>query len=71
MTPNTALKAAIFESGRTQQVVAREAEMHASKLSRVIRGHEEASQDEKVRLAAVLGRPVHDLFSRSPEALAS
>lgn len=62
MAFNTALKAAIFESRKTQAFVARRAKMHASDLSKVIRGYRVATDAEREKLAKILQRPIHELF---------
>lgn len=68
MAPNTALKSAIFSRGTTQTVVAQKTGIHESRLSRIIRGHDTASDEEKKAIAKSLNLPVNQVF---PEAMAS
>lgn len=62
MAPNVALKLAIFGSGITQIRIAKQIGIHESRLSRIIRGHDEPSEAEKKAIARVLRRPVTELF---------
>ena len=61
MSANTALKMAIWDSGLTQIAIAKRADIHESRLSRIIRGHSEASSSEQKRLARVLRRSPAEL----------
>lgn len=61
-TFNAALKLAILTSGQTQTDIARKTDIHESRLSRIIRGHMEASDDEKKRIARALRAPAEELF---------
>jgi len=67
MPKNLALKIAIVESGRTQIEVAKEGDIPESRLSRIINGHDEASDAERKAIARILKRKARELF---PEAVA-
>lgn len=71
MSPNSALRTAIFESRfKKQRAVAVRARVPEARLSEIIHGRgAEPTTQEKKRLAAVLDRPVEDLFPAA-EALA-
>lgn len=62
MTPNAALKLAIFNSGKRQIDIAEKAGMDETKLSKIIRGYRTASPEERSALARVLRKPIHELF---------
>jgi transcriptional regulator with XRE-family HTH domain len=63
MSPqNTALRTAIFVSGQKQFEIAKKAGIHESRLSKLARGHIDATDDEKRALARALRRPVEELF---------
>jgi len=62
MPKNLALKIAIVESGLTQFEVAAAAGIHHTRLSHIINGHREASEDEQRALARVLKRKIGQLF---------
>lgn len=68
MAFNITLKIAIVESGKSQIDIAKATAIHESKLSRIVRGHDEPSLEEKKAIAKALRRPVDHLF---PEAMAS
>lgn len=68
--PNVALKSAIFATGKHQKRIASLARIPAEKLSHAIHGRRELDDDERARLARVLGKPESELFDRV-EALAS
>ena len=69
MAPNhSALKRAIFDSGKRQIEIARRAEIHESRLSKLANGYFTPTADEKVRLAKALRVSVSQLF---PESVAS
>lgn len=61
-TKNVALKTAIFASGREQQRIAQLARIAPEKLSHVIHGRRALSDDERKRLARVLGKTEDELF---------
>jgi hypothetical protein len=61
----TALRAAIFNSGQSQISVAKKADIHESRLSKIGHGHVQATEEEKKRLSRVLKTPVPDLFPGS------
>ena len=63
------LKVAFLEAGVTQQEIAAEAEIHSTRLSKIIRGWVTPTQAEKRLIARALRRPVQDLFQE--EAVAS
>lgn len=61
--PNSALKLAIFESPlKTQRRVGQKARIPETRLSAIVHGREEASEQEKKRLAAALGTSIDQLF---------
>lgn len=62
MAFNNALKMAIFESGETQWVIAERADIHETRLSKIVRGRLEPNKEEKTAIARALKRRVHDLF---------
>ena len=61
-TPNFVLKDAIFRKGMRQTQVAEKARIHESRLSKIVRGWVEPSDDEKARIAKALKASVADLF---------
>jgi transcriptional regulator with XRE-family HTH domain len=65
MAPNTALKTAIFSSGTTQTAVSQKTGIHESRLSRIVRGHIDPTNDEKRAIARALRRQVSDFFPPS------
>jgi transcriptional regulator with XRE-family HTH domain len=67
MAANSALKMAIFSTGQTQTTIADRAGIHESRLSKIIRGHIDATDEEQKALAKVLRLPRHELFP--PEAM--
>lgn len=61
---NIALKVAILESTlRTQIAVAKRTGLSEPELSRIVHGHQEATDDQKKAIAKVLRRKVEDLFA--------
>ncbi len=60
---NVALKAALFATGKPQQVIAKAARVNPQKLSHVIHGSRELDADERKRLARVLGKSEDELFA--------
>ena len=58
-----AFKMAIFASGKSQRRLAADVGMSENRLSEIVRGWREPSQDEVRRLAAALNRPVEALLS--------
>lgn len=64
---NIKLKLAILLSGTPQYRIAQRAEVEETRLSKAIHGRVNLSLDEKERLAAVLGRPMEELFPKSAE----
>jgi len=65
MALNTALKLAILTSGKTQTTIAREIDITESRLSRIVHGHEEATDDEKKLIAKAVRRPKAELFQET------
>jgi inorganic triphosphatase YgiF len=63
MATNLALKVAIVQSGKPQIVIASEAGIHESRLSKIVRGHLLANDDEQKALAKALRRARHELFA--------
>ena len=70
MQMNMPLKLAILESRRSQIAIAKAARIHESKLSRIIRGHDEPTDAEKKAIARALRRKVDDVFPSHDEAVA-
>ena len=68
MAHNRSLAIAILDSGKPQIVIAKKAGIHETRLSKIVNGHLEPTDDERKVLARVLRRRVVDIF---PEALAS
>ena len=60
---NQELKLALLRDRRPQYVVAREAAISETRLSRIVTGRIEPTEAEKSCLARVLTRDVGDLFS--------
>jgi len=72
VTPNTALKVAIVQSGDKQRGIAERAHIPEVRLSKIVTGREEATPQERRDLARVLRRPQSTLFSgRRSRAAAS
>lgn len=59
---NIALKTAIWESGKKQKRIAKLARMEEPRLSRIVRGHDEPTPEEKARLAKHLHKAESELF---------
>jgi hypothetical protein len=59
---HTPLRRAIFESGRRQIEIARDAKIHYSTLSLVANGYRQATDDEQAALARVLRKKKAELF---------
>lgn len=62
MALNRTLKIAIIDSGKPQTEIAELARINDSRLSKIVRGKENPSESEMLRLAGVLQRPVAELF---------
>lgn len=60
---NTALKMAILERGTTQQAIAKAVGLSEPQMSRIVREHDEPTEDQKKAIAKVLRRKVHELFT--------
>lgn len=65
MSKNIALKTEILRQGITQYWVASQIEMIPSRLSEIVCGWRTPSEDEKERIASVLGKSVSELFSET------
>lgn len=61
-TMNLPLKMAIHASGKTQKRIAALARMTEPRLSLIVRGREEASDDEQEQLAKALRKSIAALF---------
>lgn len=59
---NIELKVAAIRDGRRQYEIARAAGIEETRLSKVMHGRVQLTEEEKNRLAAVLGRRVDELF---------
>ncbi len=66
----TALKRAIFESGRIQREIASELGMDPARLSRIVNGLH-CDDRTRGRIAAALGRNVCELWPDGERAVAS
>lgn len=60
---NYNLKFEILKSGRNQIDIARETRICESRLSKIVNDYFDPKQEEKERLASVLGKPVSELFA--------
>jgi hypothetical protein len=69
MAANIHLKTAIFAGRTTQARVAQKVPMSESKLSRIIHGYHQPTEDEKRQIARILRRRITEIFP--PEAVAS
>lgn len=65
---NVPLKTALISTGKKQKRIAKLVHISETELSKIVRGHRRADEDERKRLAAFLGKPEAELF---PESLAS
>ncbi len=65
MPKNLALKIAILKSGRLQVEVAEDADLHESRLSKIVNGHSEPSDAERKAIARVLKRNAASLFPQA------
>jgi transcriptional regulator with XRE-family HTH domain len=68
MPQHSALKRAIFNTGKRQIEIARKAGIHESRLSKLTNGYVEPTEREKKILSRVLQAPPDELF---PEVIAS
>lgn len=59
---NVALKYAVINSRKNQFTIARKAKIHPSRFSRIVRGREKPSPEEKERIAIALALPESALF---------
>lgn len=59
---NIALKTAILETRKKQKRIAKLSRIKESRLSKIVRGHEAADEDERARLSRVLGKSESELF---------
>lgn len=64
----TPLARAIFESRQRQIVIAREAGIHETRLSKIVNGHVNANEDEQEALARVLQTTREELFPTEANA---
>ena len=60
---NFKLKFAIIRSGKNQIEIAREAEIQESKLSKIVNGYVQPTEEEMSRIAKVLEIPKRELFN--------
>lgn len=66
---NLPLKIAIVSSLKRQGDIATASFMGETRLSKIVTGREDPTDDEKKAIAKALGKRVHDLFSVSAEAV--
>jgi hypothetical protein len=64
---NLRLKLKILKSRKPQYLIAKLARINYQRLSGIIHEYKKPSQDEKERLAKVLGCKVRDIFSIKPK----
>lgn len=62
-TPNTALKVAIIESDTKQRVIARRLNIPETRLSHIVRGRVEPTDEERESIAKFLHKSENELFS--------
>jgi len=65
---NTILKLALLQAGKPAYLVAQEADMNETRLSRIVQGRLKATLKEQRALSRLLGVPVDRLF-QGPFAL--
>src|SRR6185436_14112786 len=68
MSPNAALKDAIFRSGKSQLFIARKVKIHETRLSKIVRGWVEPTHDEREVLAKALRVAEDEIFPVSRTA---
>lgn len=67
---NIPLKQALVATGKKQKRIAKLVRISETELSKIVRGHREASEGERKRLMRVLGKSEEELFGvASPEAM--
>lgn len=59
---NVPLKTALITTGKKQKRIAKLVGISETELSKIVRGHRSASEDERHRLSAFLGKPESVLF---------
>ena len=69
MIMNLRLKFAIIECGKNQIQIAREAEIQESRLSKIVNGYVNPTDEEKERIAKVLDCRVDSLFKENESDL--
>lgn len=62
MSTPSALKRAIFDSGRKQREIAAAAGLREDHFSRIVNGRVNPTDTERAAIASALGRPVADVF---------
>lgn len=67
---NVPLKTALISTGKKQKRIAKLVRISETELSKIVRGHRLADEDERKRLAAFLGKSEDELFGQ-PESIAS
>ena len=60
---NYQLKFAIIRSGKNQIAIAREAEIQESKLSKIVNGYVQPTEEENERIASALACKVSTIFT--------
>lgn len=61
-TLNLPLKIALLETGKKQKRVAKLLRIPEPTLSKIVRGHQSATEDQRKALAEFLNRDVNELF---------
>lgn len=59
---NIPLKQALVATGKKQKRIAKLVRISETELSKIVRGHRSASEDERKRLVRVLGKTEEELF---------
>lgn len=70
MPKNKAIVLAMIDRDMTQIEVAKKADIHESRLSRIVNGHDDATEDEQKAIAKALKASVTDLFDSNDHAVA-
>jgi transcriptional regulator with XRE-family HTH domain len=60
------LKTAILAAGKSQRQVAAACGIPENRMSDIVRGWTDPRDEERERISTALGRPVDELFERTP-----
>lgn len=61
------LKVAVFASGKSQRAIAAACSIPENRFSEIVRGWAEPREHERQAIAAVLGKPINELFEVTSE----